>query len=225
MKPDELLITEIFKSIQGETSLSGLPFAFVRLTGCNLRCTYCDSAYTFKGGERLRIYEVMEKLRPMQVEHVLVTGGEPLLQRNTPALVSALRDEGYQVSIETHGETSIEAVVAQARIVMDIKTPSSGMCRGGFGKNLPLLKETDEVKFVIASKEDYSWAKEVIFRHQLNKATTLLSPALPAEESPGDFREGVEPSWLAEQMLKDHLKVRFQLQLHKKIWGTNRKGV
>src|SRR4051794_3741558 len=129
MSFSDLLVTEIFHSLQGETSLSGLPFAFIRLTGCNLRCSYCDTSYAFKGGNRLRISEVIETIRPYQVKHVLVTGGEPLLQRNTPELVRVLINEGYQVSIETHGEVSIESVGEIARIIMDIKTPSSGMAR------------------------------------------------------------------------------------------------
>src|ERR1700735_3817734 len=122
-----LLITEIFHSLQGETSLSGLPFAFIRLTGCNLRCTYCDTSYAFKGGKRMKIAKILEEIRGFQVKHVLLTGGEPLLQRQTPLLVEALIENGYQVSIETHGEVSISSVARRARIVMDIKTPASGM--------------------------------------------------------------------------------------------------
>src|SRR4051794_2279852 len=142
-----LLITEIFHSLQGETSLSGVPFAFIRLTGCNLRCAYCDSSYSFKGGRKMRIVDVLDTIRPYQVRHVLLTGGEPLLQRQTPELLQALRAEDYRVSIETHGEVSIEKVAPHARIIMDIKTPSSGMNRGGFEKNLRFLKKSqDEVK-------------------------------------------------------------------------------
>ena len=158
----DLLITEIFHSLQGETSLSGVPFAFIRLTGCNLRCSYCDSTYSFKGGTKMSIDEILLKIKPYGVKHVLLTGGEPLLQRQTPALLERLRNEGYQVSIETHGEVSIEKVANTARIILDIKTPSSGMSRGGYKKNLPLLKKSDEVKFVIASESDYSWAREII---------------------------------------------------------------
>ncbi len=221
---DGLLVTEIFHSLQGETSRSGMPFVFIRLTGCNLRCTYCDSAYSFKGGTRMRISEIIETIEGFGTRQVLITGGEPLLQRQTPLLVQALSESGYEVSIETHGEISIEPVVRSARIVLDIKTPSSGMCRGGFSKNLPLLKASDEIKFVIASQEDYAWAKSVVTSGVLPCQEILFSPALPAKNSPGSF-PGVAPQWLAEQVLADRLPVRFQLQIHKYIWGADRTGV
>jgi len=220
----QLLVTEIFHSLQGETSLAGLPFAFVRLTGCNLRCVYCDSAYAFKGGRKMRISEVLETIRPFQVKHVLVTGGEPLLQRGTPELVQALRAEGYEVSIETHGEVSIAPVAESARIVMDIKTPSSGMARGGYERNLRHLKPGDEVKFVIASVEDYAWAREKVRNSGIPTGEILFSPALPAAGMPGRF-PGVTPRWLAERILEDRLPVRFQLQLHKQLWGPDQRGV
>jgi 7-carboxy-7-deazaguanine synthase len=224
MSFDGLLVTEIFHSIQGETSLMGIPFIFIRLTGCNLRCSYCDSSYSFKGGQRLRISEIKEKIAPWNTQHVLITGGEPLLQRKTPALVQALIDQNYAVSIETHGEISIASVVKQARIVLDIKTPSSGMCRGGYTSNLPLLKSTDEVKFVIASPEDYLWAKSIVLSKVIPTQEILFSPALPAAQCPGSF-PGVEPKWLAERILEDGLPVRFQLQIHKYLWGLNSQGV
>jgi 7-carboxy-7-deazaguanine synthase len=220
---DGLLITEIFHSLQGETSHSGLRYAFIRLSGCNLRCTYCDTAYAFKGGRRMSLAEVVETVLPYQVEHALITGGEPLLQRQTPALVEALRARGMRVSIETHGEVSVAPVAGRARIVMDAKTPSSGMCRGGFRANLPRLRTGDEVKFVIASAEDYAWAREVL-REIPAGVEVLLSPALPAPGAPGKFA-GVEPKWLAERMLEDRLPARFQIQLHKTIWGAEQRGV
>lgn len=220
----ELLVTEIFHSLQGETSLSGLRFAFIRLTGCNLRCTYCDSTYSFKGGKRYRISEVLDVIGPYEVKHVLITGGEPLLQRQTPELVRELNSAGYQVSIETHGEVSIAAVAESARIVMDIKTPSSGMCRGGYEKNLPLLKPSDEIKFVIASESDYAWAKKIVLTTPLPTREILFSPAFQAENSPGLVRD-LDPTWLAEKILEDRLPVRLQIQLHKVLWGANRHGV
>lgn len=220
----DLLVTEIFHSLQGETSLAGVPFAFIRLTGCNLRCTYCDSSYAFKGGKRLRISEVIETIAPFQVKNVLLTGGEPLLQRQTPELARQLKALGYEVSIETHGEVSIAPVTEFARIVMDIKTPSSGMCRGGYEKNLRHLKSGDEIKFVIASKEDYVWAKNIVQSGNLPPVEILFSPAFEAEESPGTCK-GVDPTWLAEKILEDRLPVRFQIQLHKILWGANRRGV
>lgn len=223
-----LLVTEIFHSLQGESSLIGLPFAFVRLTGCNLRCNYCDSTYSFKGGTKMSVEEILDVIRPYQVQHVLMTGGEPLLQRNTLALIKAFSAEGYQVSIETHGEVSIEAVSPFARIIMDFKTPGSGMCRGGFEKNIPFLKPTDEIKFVITSPEDYEWAKNWVQKWQKNQnfptKEILFSPALPALNTPGTI-VGMDAKVLAENILRDHLPVRFQLQLHKQIWGQNTQGV
>ena len=221
---DGLLITEIFHSLQGETTLTGVPFAFIRLTGCNLRCTYCDSTYSFKGGSKKSIEEILAIIEPYQVEHVLLTGGEPLLQRQSPELVRRLKEKGYQVSIETHGEVSIEKVAKDARIILDVKTPSSGMSRGGFKKNLPLLKPTDEVKFVIASQDDYAWAKQVLAENTFIPKTILFSPAQVALNQPGKF-SGITATWLAEKILADRLKVRLQIQLHKLLWGADRKGV
>jgi 7-carboxy-7-deazaguanine synthase len=220
----EVLITEIFHSLQGETSLTGLPFAFIRLTGCNLRCRYCDSAYSFKGGKKMSIEAILETIRPYRVRHVLLTGGEPLLQRQTPALLDALVREGYDVSIETHGEVSIESVADRARIVMDIKTPGSGMNRGGWEKNLGWLKSTDETKFVICSPEDYAWARDLVLEGRIPTREILFSPVVPAKGSPGTV-PGVDPTWLAERILEDRLPVRLQVQLHKILWGADRKGV
>lgn len=220
----DLLVTEIFHSLQGETSMAGIPFAFVRLTGCNLRCTYCDSTYAFKGGQRMRISEIMDVIRPYGVKHVLLTGGEPLLQRQTPELSRTLAEAGYQVSVETHGEVSIAPVAESARIIMDVKTPSSGMCRQGFRKNIPLLKAKDEVKFVIASREDYLWAKEILREIPFPVNEILFSPVMRTQGAPGNY-PGVEPQWLAERILEDRLPVRMQIQLHKILWGADRRGV
>lgn len=220
----DLLITEIFHSLQGETSLSGVPFAFIRLTGCNLRCTYCDSTYAFKGGRKMPIAQILETIEPYRVKHVLLTGGEPLLQRQTSPLIDALREKNYLVSIETHGEVSIADVASRARIVMDIKTPSSGMARGGYKQNLRHLKPNDEVKFVIASEEDYTWAREIILSGQIPATEILLSPANIAKAMPGKF-SGIHPRWLAERILADRLPVRMQLQLHKYVWGADVHGV
>lgn len=221
---DQLLVTEIFHSLQGETSLSGVRFAFVRLTGCNLRCSYCDSSYAFKGGRRLRISEVLEAIEPYQVEHVLLTGGEPLLQRGTLPLIHELRQRGYQVSIETHGEISIAEAAPLARIVMDIKTPSSGMARGGFEKNLRYLKASDEIKFVLASENDYEWAKKIVLSRQLPTDVVLFSPAMVAAKQPGAF-EGLSAKRLAARIIEDRLPVRMQIQLHKVLWGADCQGV
>ncbi len=224
MRFNDLLITEIFHSLQGETSLVGLPFAFIRLTGCNLRCTYCDSAYAFKGGTKMSIEEIIAKIKPFQVKHVLITGGEPLLQRNTFELLSALKKENYIVSIETHGEVSIEKFSPHARIIMDVKTPGSKMNRGGFVKNIPFLKPTDEVKFVIANESDYDWAKAVLEKHPLPTQEILFSPVMRTQGAPGQY-DGVKPLWLAQKILEDRLPVRVQVQLHKILWGNDQRGV
>ncbi len=223
-EPQPLLVTEIFHSLQGETSLSGIPFAFIRLTGCNLRCSYCDSAYAFKGGKKMRKEEILQLIKPFGVRHALLTGGEPLLQRDSPALVEALTAAGYQVSIETHGEVSIERVSGKARIVMDIKTPSSGMCRGGFLENFRWLRPGDEVKFVIGSKGDYAWARNLVLHGEIPAGEILFSPVVVAQGAPSRH-DAMDPTWLAEQILKDRLNVRMQLQLHKLLWGHDRKGV
>ncbi len=215
---DGLLITEIFCSLQGETSLSGVPFTFVRLTGCNLRCSYCDSTYAFKGGTRQSLDEVTERVRKFYPKNVLVTGGEPLLQRNTAALCDRLADLGYTVSIETHGEVSIAPVAKRHRIIMDIKTPGSLMNRGQHVHNFPLLKSTDEIKFVITSKCDYHWAKDLILGGTLPACEILFSPVI-GKQSDYELR------WLAEAILADRLNVRLQTQLHKLIWGTETTGV
>ena len=224
IRQQPLLVNEIFHSIQGEGTHAGLRYVFVRLSGCNLRCSYCDTSYAFKGGRRMSVDEVAEKVLEFGCKNVLLTGGEPLLQRPSPELVRRLASAGLQVSIETHGEVSIESVAAHARIIMDIKTPSSGMCRGGFEKNLLFLKTNDEIKFVIASQEDYFWARGIVGSRALPVGTILFSPAQPASGAPGKFA-GVELRWLAEQIVKDRLGVRLQVQLHKLIWGSDIRGV
>jgi 7-carboxy-7-deazaguanine synthase len=175
----------------------------------------------------MSIEEILTAIRPFGVRHVLLTGGEPLLQRPVPELARALRREGYDVSIETHGEVSIEPVAELARIVMDIKTPSSGMSRGGYQRNLRWLKATDEIKFVIASREDYAWARDIVRSPSgLPTREILFSPVVAAKSAPapGAFA-GVDPTWLAERILEDRLPVRLQLQLHKLLWGAERRGV
>jgi 7-carboxy-7-deazaguanine synthase len=223
---DGLLITEIFYSLQGETSLIGVPFVFIRLTGCNLRCTYCDSVYSYKGGHRLSLAEVLAEVKKYRVKHVLLTGGEPLLQRNTLKMAELLQSEGYAVSIETHGEAPIEAASRLgARIIMDIKTPGSGENRGGYLKNLSSLKTGDEIKFVITSESDYEWARKLVQGGNLPEGIEILfSPAMKAENAPGIY-EGIEPRALADRIVQDQLPVRFQWQLHKLLWGADTKGV
>ena len=167
---------------------------------------------------------ILEKIEPYRVKHVLLTGGEPLLQRQTPSLLEKLQLKGYQVSIETHGEVSIEKVAQKARIILDIKTPSSGMSRGGYLQNFRFLKKQDEVKFVIASESDYDWAKKIVLEGNIPTEEILLSPAVTSKGMPGIF-SGVQPRWLAEKILEDRLPVRMQIQLHKLLWGADQKGV
>lgn len=221
---NKLLITEIFHSIQGEGSHVGIPYTFIRLTGCNLRCSYCDTAYAFKGGSLMSIDEVTRKIAEIGCKQILLTGGEPLMQRPSAELCRRLVAEGCRVSIETHGEADISGVAGIARIIMDIKTPGSGMCRMGFEKNLRLLRPDDEIKFVITSRQDYEWAARIVRSGTLPPRTVLFSAANRANGMPGQF-EGVEISWLAERILSDRLPVRLQIQLHKLIWGPDRKGV
>lgn len=218
-----LLVTEIFHSLQGESSLTGIPFVFIRLTGCNLRCTYCDSAHAFKGGTKMSHEEVISKVKSFATKHVLLTGGEPLMQRNSIELMQKLIAAGLSVSLETHGEASLHDVPKEVRIVMDVKTPDSKMDRGAWKNNLNFLKQGDEIKFVIASGEDYEWAKSVVKTLSLPSEQILFSPVNSHPESPGKF-PGVEPVWLAEKMLEDRVSARFQVQLHKILWG-NKIGV
>ena len=221
---NRLLITEIFYSLQGETSLIGMPFLFIRLTGCNLRCTYCDSAYSFSGGKKMSVDEILTQVKKHKVKHVLVTGGEPLLQRNSITLIDRLNQENYQVSVETHGEVSIQDASTRARIIMDIKTPGSGMSQGGYLNNLQFLKPTDEVKFVITSMNDYAWASDIVLRGLIPTNEILFSPAMPAQNAPGAY-EGISPRTLADLIVRDQLPVRFQWQLHKLLWGADTQGV
>jgi 7-carboxy-7-deazaguanine synthase len=168
--------------------------------------------------------DVMEKVRQNGAKQVLLTGGEPLLQRGTLPLIQTLRAEGYRVSIETHGEVPIREASSLARIIMDVKTPGSGMCRERFRENLKDLKPEDEIKFVITSRADYEWAREWVLSGNLPVREILFSPVMQVKESPGKY-EGVEPRDLAEWILKDRLEVRFQLQLHKLLWGADTRGV
>ncbi len=212
---DGLLVTEIFYSLQGETSTVGKPTTFVRLTGCNLRCVYCDTAYAFKGGTRMSIPQILEEVARFNTLDVLLTGGEPLLQRQTVELARQLGAGGYRVSIETHGEHPIDAIAPHARVVMDVKTPASRMGRGGFERNLPFLKPGDEIKFVLCSESDYLWAREWLQSGKLPAyCEVLLSPVM------GDG--ALEPKNLATWMLRDQVRARFQLQLHKQLWGNER---
>jgi 7-carboxy-7-deazaguanine synthase len=205
-----LRVTEIFKSLQGESSFVGLPTVFVRLTGCPLRCQYCDTTYSFHGGQWQAIDEVLDKVRELGTRHVCVTGGEPLAQKRCLELLTRLCDEGYAVSLETSGALDISTVDLRVVRVVDIKTPGSGEVDRNRWDNLALLQPHDEVKFVLCSRADYDWAREIIERYQLvGRCPILFSPSytqLPARE-------------LADWIVADRLPVRFQVQLHKVLWG------
>jgi 7-carboxy-7-deazaguanine synthase len=208
-------VTEIFFSIQGESSHAGRPCVFVRLTGCNLRCTWCDSDYTFNGGETLSLDEVMTRVKSYGCPLVEITGGEPLAQPEAFELITRLCDDGFEVLIETSGSIDITPVDRRAVLIIDIKCPGSGEASKNRWSNLEQLKANDEIKFVIADRIDYEWAKQVIEERRLDRWTILISPVWGRM----DMRE------LAEWMLADHLPARFQTQLHKHIWGAAARGV
>lgn len=205
-----LRITEIFYSLQGESTTVGLPTVFVRLTGCPLRCQYCDTAYAFHGGKRIELEQIVEDILAYNCKHVCVTGGEPLAQPGCIKLLKRLCDEGLSVSIETSGARSLEHVDTRVMIVMDLKTPDSGECDKNLFSNIPYLKPSDQIKFVLCSREDYLWACNVMKEHNLSAhAHILFSPSWGQ----------LDPSALADWIVHDRLPVRFQLQLHKLLWN------
>ena len=209
-----LRLTEIFYSLQGEASRAGLPTVFVRLTGCPLRCTWCDTTYSFTGGEPASIESVLAEVGKYPARQVCVTGGEPLSQKDCLPLLTALCDAGYDVSLETSGELDVAGVDPRVARIMDLKAPDSGESAKNLWANLDVLNRRDEIKIVIASRGDYEWARDVLRDRQLDDlCPVLLSPA-------GGL---IEPQSLAEWILEDGLNVRFQLQLHKLLWG-NMKG-
>ncbi|WP_208733587.1 7-carboxy-7-deazaguanine synthase QueE [Pseudomonas duriflava] len=211
MQPNTLRITEIFYSLQGETRTAGLPTVFVRLTGCPLRCQYCDTAYAFSGGEILSLETILEKVASYRPRYVCVTGGEPLAQPNCLPLLSRLCDAGYEVSLETSGALDVEPVDARVVKVIDLKTPGSAEVSRNLYSNLEHVTSNDQVKFVICSREDYEWAVSKLIQYQLSDRVgeVLFSPS----------HQQVTPRQLAEWIVADNLPVRFQLQLHKLLWN------
>ncbi|MGO4222559.1 7-carboxy-7-deazaguanine synthase QueE [Lysobacter sp. TAF61] len=208
--PERLRITEIFLSLQGEARSIGWPTVFVRLTGCPLRCQYCDTAYAFHGGEWHQIDDILEEVAGHGARHVCVTGGEPLSQKRCIGLLQRLCDAGYEVSLETSGAIEISRVDARVSRILDIKTPGSMEVHRNLWSNLPLLTPHDQVKFVICSREDYDWAKGVVAEHGLAAVCDVLfSPSFSQ----------IKPSDLADWIVADKLPVRFQLQLHKILWN------
>lgn len=207
---ERLRITEIFLSLQGEARSVGWPTVFVRLTGCPLRCSYCDTTYAFSGGEFMSIDAVLAQVGDYRVHHVCVTGGEPLAQKECLPLLSRLCDAGYEVSLETSGALDVSRVDTRVIKVMDLKTPGSGEAARNRYENVDFLTSRDQVKVVIADRDDYEWAKAVVKRYELNtRCEVLFSPVFGR----------IEPRILAEWILEDRLPVRFQLQLHKILWG------
>jgi len=205
-----LKITEVFCSLQGESSFVGWPTVFVRLTGCPLRCGYCDTAYAFHGGQWQMISELLDAVGRFGVRHVCVTGGEPLAQKNCLPLLAALCDAGYSVSLETSGAIDIGGVDARVARIVDVKTPGSGEVAKNRWDNLGLLKASDEVKFVLCSREDYDWARTIVTEHALAaRCEVLFSPS----------HHQVKPRELADWIVADRLPVRMQVQLHKLLWG------
>jgi len=209
-------LTEIFHSLQGEARTVGRPTVFVRLTGCPLRCTYCDTAYAFEGGKLHSLDSVLSQVAEHSADYVTVTGGEPLAQPAAIQLMQRLCDAGYQVSLETGGAMPIDDVDDRVSIVLDLKTPASGECDRNLLANVPLLRPKDQVKFVICDRGDYEWSKAQVHMHDLGSRVDdiLFSPSY----------EELAPALLAQWVLEDRLKVRMQLQLHKQIWG-DKKGV
>lgn len=209
-------VCEIFASIQGESTYAGLPCVFVRMAGCNLRCVYCDTTYAYEEGIEMAEDEIIERVKSYRIKLVEITGGEPLLQKDTLSLIEKLIDNGFTVLVETNGSISIKNVDKRAIIIMDIKTPKSGMFDKMDLTNLKHLRTTDEVKFVVADRKDYNWAKEFIKDYGLaDKCKILFSPVY-------DILSAKD---LSEWIIKDRLSVRLNLQLHKYIYGSDKKEV
>lgn len=205
-----LRISEIFFSLQGESTTVGCPTVFIRLTGCPLRCVYCDTSYAFTGGEWLGLDQIMQQVKQYPAHYITVTGGEPLAQKACFELLSRLCDEDYKVSIETSGALDISSVDSRVKRVMDLKTPASGECEKNLYQNVDYLGANDEVKFVISNRDDYQWSKAILEKYQLNARCEILFSPVHGDISATD---------LANWIIEDGLAVRFQVQLHKYLWG------
>jgi len=207
-----LKVTEVFYSLQGEALNTGLPTVFIRLTGCPLRCSYCDTRYAFSGGQWQNITQILQKLSIYNTHYITVTGGEPLAQKNCIPLLNVLCDEGYQVSLETSGALTMEKVDPRVAKIMDIKTPASGEAGRNLYENIQYLGLHDQIKFVICDEADYEWSKALLEERKLNEYCEVLFSSAS---------EQLPPSVLAEWILRDQLAVRFQIQLHKLLWGNS----
>ncbi|MDR3625365.1 MAG: radical SAM protein [Ignavibacteriaceae bacterium] len=211
-----LKINEIYHSIQGESTKAGLPCTFVRLTYCNLRCSYCDTAYAFHEGKDMSFEEIISEVKKFNCQLVEITGGEPLFQKESLELMRLLSNSGYEVLLETGGSLPIQEVDKRVKIIMDLKCPSSGMQKKNFYDNIKYLKPTDEVKFVMGTREDYEWTKAILLQYGLTKICHILFSVVFSS---------LEPVTLVNWILEDKLDVRFQLQMHKYIWEPTAKGV
>lgn len=211
-----LKINEIFYSIQGESTYAGLPTVFIRLSGCHLRCTYCDTTYAYHEGEKQNLDLILDKVRSYGAKYVCVTGGEPLLQKDVYALMTSLCDEGFHVSLETSGDISCELVDPRVKKIIDVKTPDSGEFGKFSAENLKFADVNSEFKFVICSEQDFIWSESFVKEHELGSKTTVLySPS---------FRV-IDENWLAKKILSANSSARLQLQLHKYIWSSEMRGV
>jgi 7-carboxy-7-deazaguanine synthase len=208
-----LRITEIFYSLQGESNTVGLPTVFIRLTGCPLRCVYCDTEYAFSGGKKVAIDEILAQVDSFGTPYVTVTGGEPLAQPGCLDLMTSLLDKGYTVSLETSGALDISKVDPRVIKVMDLKTPSSGELGRNLYQNIDFLNRKDQIKFVIGNEEDYVWSKAALHEYGLPERCQILFSPVMGRQDPTD---------LAEKILADRLPVRFQIQLHKLLWADAR---
>ena len=206
-----LQVSEIFYSLQGESSRIGLPTVFIRLTGCPLRCVWCDTEHAFTGGQRMHVSSILEHVNAFDTPRVCVTGGEPLAQKNCLHLLTALCDSGHDVSLETSGALDISGVDSRVSRIVDLKAPDSGEAARNLWSNIALLTTRDEVKIVLASRADYDWAKHIIVERQLERVCPVVFSPVQAT---------LDPRALAEWILTDRLPVRFQLQLHKVLWGN-----
>jgi 7-carboxy-7-deazaguanine synthase len=238
---DTLVVNEIYLSLQGESTFAGLPCIFIRLTACDLRCSYCDTAYAFTEGKKKSLAEILAAVKKLaapfsnsQLPLVELTGGEPLLQKNSRPLMQSLCDDGFTVLIETSGAHDISKIDPRVRRIMDLKCPSSGEVERNLFSNLTHLKSTDEIKFVIGTIEDYEWAKKQITAHKLDSICPLLfswvHPLAPEQQSKvlKKVPAGLAPisrKDLAEKIIADALPVRFQIQQHKIIWPPEQRGV
>lgn len=211
-----LKVNEIYYSVQGESSKAGLPCVFVRLTYCNLRCSYCDTEYAFYEGSDKTIDEIISEVKKYNCKLVEITGGEPLVQLESLKLMKQLCDEGFEVMLETGGSLPIKEIDKRVMIIMDLKCPSSKMMKKNLYENIDYIKSIDEIKFVIGDREDYDWSKELIEKYNLIEKCSVLFSVVFGK---------LEPVKLVEWILEDRLKVRYQLQMHKIIWHPETKGV